>query len=246
MVEKIPYLKALGVTAIELLPVKEFEECDHSYKNPETGERLCNFWGYQPLSFFAPKASYSAAGTTEGAVRSFREMVKALHEAGIEVILDMVFNHTGEGTESGPTCCFRGLDNEVYYLADPRTGKYLDFSGCGNTLRCNHPVVRSLILTALRYWVTEMHVDGFRFDLASILGRDRATARCTPIPPPGDHRRRRGAAPTPRSSPRPGTPRASTRWAASPPGVAGPSGTASSATRCADSSRATPASWERS
>ena len=173
LVEKIPYLKALGVTAVELLPVTEFEECDHSYKNPETGERLCNFWGYQPLSFFAPKASYSAAGTTEGAVRSFKEMVKALHEAGIEVILDMVFNHTGEGTESGPTCCFRGLDNEIYYLADPRTGKYLDFSGCGNTLRCNHPVVRSLILTALRYWVTEMHVDGFRFDLASILGRSR-------------------------------------------------------------------------
>ena len=173
LVEKIPYLKALGVTAVELLPVTEFEECDHAHKNPETGERLCNFWGYQPLSFFAPKASYSAAGTTEGAVRSFREMVKALHEAGIEVILDMVFNHTGEGMESGPTCCFRGLDNEIYYLADPRTGKYLDFSGCGNTLRCNHPVVRSLLLTALRYWVTEMHVDGFRFDLASILGRSR-------------------------------------------------------------------------
>jgi isoamylase len=173
VVEKIPYLKELGVTAVELLPVTEFEECDHPYKDPVTGERLCNFWGYQPLSFFAPKASYSAAGTTEGAVRSFKSMVKALHEAGIEVILDVVFNHTGEGGATGPTCCFRGLDNETYYLLDPRTGKYLDFSGCGNTLRCNHPVVRSLLLTALRYWVTEMRVDGFRFDLASILGRSR-------------------------------------------------------------------------
>ncbi|HVQ29956.1 MAG TPA: alpha-amylase family glycosyl hydrolase, partial [Vicinamibacteria bacterium] len=120
-----------------------------------------------------PKASYAGEGGSAEALRAFKEMVKALHEAGIEVILDMVFNHTGEGTESGPTCGLRGLDNEIYYLADPRTGKYLDFSGCGNTLRCNHPVVRSLILTALRYWVTEMHVDGFRFDLASILGRSR-------------------------------------------------------------------------
>jgi glycogen operon protein len=158
---------------VELLPVTEFEECDHGYKDPQTGERLCNFWGYQPISFFAPKASYCAAGTTEGATRSFKAMVRALHEAGIEVILDIVFNHTGEGDEHGPTCSFRGLDNETYYLADPRTGKYLDFSGCGNTLRCNHPVVRSLILTALRHWVTEMRVDGFRFDLASILGRSR-------------------------------------------------------------------------
>ena len=173
LVEKIPYLRELGVTAVELLPVTEFEECDHPFKDPETGGRLCNFWGYQPLSFFAPKASYSAADTTEGAVRSFKAMVKALHEAGIEVILDMVFNHTGEGGDAGPTCGFRGLDNETYYLLDPRSGRYLDFSGCGNTFRCNHPVARSLILTALRYWVTEMHVDGFRFDLASILGRSR-------------------------------------------------------------------------
>ncbi len=173
LVEKIPHLKELGVTAVELLPVTEFEECENPHKDPETGERLCNFWGYQPLSFFAPKASYSAAGTTEGATRAFRSMVKALHEAGIEVILDIVFNHTGEGGEHGPTCCFRGLDNKTYYLLDPATGKYLDFSGCGNTLRCNHPVVRTMILTALRYWVTEMHVDGFRFDLASVLGRGR-------------------------------------------------------------------------
>jgi len=173
LVEKIPYLKELGVTAVELLPVSEFEECDNPHRNPETGERLCNFWGYQPLSFFAPKASYSAAGTAEGAVGSFKAMVKALHEAGIEVILDVVFNHTGEGGDHGPTCSFRGIDNETYYFLDLRTGRYLDFSGCGNTVRCNHPVVRSLVLTALRYWVTEMHVDGFRFDLASVLGRAR-------------------------------------------------------------------------
>jgi glycogen operon protein len=173
LIEKIPHLRELGVTAVELLPVTEFEECDHPYKDPVTGERLCNFWGYQPISFFAPKASYSAAATAAGAVRSFKSMVKALHEAGIEVILDIVFNHSGEGGTNGPTCSFRGLDNETYYLLEPRTGKYLDFSGCGNTVRCNHPVVRSLILTALRYWVTEMHVDGFRFDLASILGRSR-------------------------------------------------------------------------
>jgi isoamylase len=173
IVEKIPYLRELGVTAVELMPVTEFEECDNPRSDPTTGERLCNFWGYQPVSFFVPKASYSRENTTDGAVRSFRSMVKALHEAGIEVILDMVFNHTGEGGETGPTFCFRGLDNETYYLLDPETGEYLDYTGCGNTLKCNHPVVRNVILTALRYWVTEMHVDGFRFDLASILGRGR-------------------------------------------------------------------------
>src|SRR5262249_35690987 len=123
VVEKIPYLKELGVTAVELMPVTEFEECDIQARNPRTGERLLNFWGYAPVSFFAPKASYAdpEAGTTGAAVREFKEMVKALHQAGIEVILDMVFNHSGEGDERGPTFGFRGLDNAVYYLLDPRT-----------------------------------------------------------------------------------------------------------------------------
>jgi glycogen operon protein len=173
LVEKIPYLRELGVTAVELMPVTEFEEGDNPNSNPLTGAPLKNFWGYQPASFFAPKASYARDGRNAGAVREFKATVKAFHEAGIEVILDIVFNHTGEGNERGPTFCWRGLDNETYYLLEPGTGRYLNFSGCGNTLNCNHPVVRSMILTALRYWVTEMHVDGFRFDLASILGRGR-------------------------------------------------------------------------
>ncbi|HLA76781.1 MAG TPA: isoamylase [Vicinamibacteria bacterium] len=182
LIEKIPYLQELGVTAVELLPVTEFEETDHRRVNPLTGQPLLNFWGYQPLAFFAPKAGYAASGPEGGEVHEFREMVKALHQAGIEVILDMVFNHTGEGEEDGPVVSFRGLDNATYYLMDRQTGKYLDFSACGNTLNCNHPVVRTLILSCLRYWVTEMHVDGFRFDLASILGRD-SDGRALESPP---------------------------------------------------------------
>jgi isoamylase len=173
LVEKIPYLQDLGVTAVELMPVTEFEECDNPGRNPATGEPLRNFWGYQPVSFFAPKASYAADGAPGEAVREFKAMVKAFHEAGIEVILDIVFNHTGEGDERGTTFCWRGLDNPTYYMLEPKTGSYLNYSGCGNTLNCNHPVLRFQILAALRYWVTEMHVDGFRFDLASILGRGR-------------------------------------------------------------------------
>ena len=182
LVEKIPYLKELGVTAVELMPVTEFEECENLPRNPVTGERLLNLWGYQPVSFFAPKASYAAARGPSGALREFKEMVKAFHHAGIEVILDMVFNHSGEGDERGATSSFRGLDNATYYMLDPKTGRYLNYSGCGNTLNCNHPVVRFMILTALRYWVTEMHVDGFRFDLASILGRGR-DGEVLPNPP---------------------------------------------------------------
>ena len=196
VVEKIPYLQELGVTAVELMPVTEFEEGDNPRTNLLTGEPLRNFWGYQPVSFFAPKASYAAAGAPADAVREFKTMVKALHEAGIEVILDIVFNHTGEGDERGATFCWRGLDNPTYYLLEPKTGRYLNYSGCGNTLNCNHPVVRFQILSALRYWVTEMHVDGFRFDLASILGRGR-DGEVLPNPPlleaiagrPGDGRR---------------------------------------------------------
>jgi isoamylase len=171
LAEKIPYLKELGVTAVELMPITEFEENDNPRLNPMTGEPLKNFWGYHPISFFAPKASYACHPDNNGTVKEFKAMVKALHEAGIEVILDMVFNHTAEGNSLGPTLSFRGIDNAVYYTIDPLTGEYANFSGCGNTLNCNNPVVRSMILDCLHYWVTEMHVDGFRFDLASILGR---------------------------------------------------------------------------
>lgn len=172
LVEKIPYLKELGVTAVELLPIHEFDENDCPFTNPLTGEKLRNFWGYNSIAFAAPKAAYAATAREHNQVNEFREMVRQLHAAGIEVILDVVFNHTGEGDDRGRTYSFRGLDNELYYMLGP-DGRYLNFSGCGNTLNCNHPVVRDLILTCLRFWVGEMHVDGLRFDLASVLGRDR-------------------------------------------------------------------------
>lgn len=171
LTEKIPYLKSLGITAVELLPVNEFEESDTDRLNPFLGTSLVNLWGYQPINFFSPNASYAVERKNGGAVREFKEMVKAFHQAGIEVILDVVFNHTCEGDERGPMRSFRGIDNSVYYIIDPVTGHYTNFSGCGNTMNCNHPVVRSMISDVLQYWVTEMHVDGFRFDLASILGR---------------------------------------------------------------------------
>ena len=173
LMEKIPYLKKLGVTAVELLPVNEFEESDTDRVNPFTGEPLLNLWGYQPIGFFAPNAAYSSGnrGGTGEQIVEFREMVKGFHAAGIEVILDMVFNHTAEGGKDGPAWSFRGIDNATYYILDPTTGEYLNYSGCGNTVNCNNPVVRDFIVDCLRYWVTEMHVDGFRFDLASILGR---------------------------------------------------------------------------
>ncbi|OAI49610.1 glycogen debranching enzyme [Planctomycetaceae bacterium SCGC AG-212-F19] len=172
VIEKIPYLKSLGVTAVELLPIHEFDECDCPFTNPLTGKRLRNFWGYNSIAFAAPKAAFASNARENGQVTEFREMVRALHAAGLEVILDVVFNHTGEGDDRGRTYSFRGLDNEVYYLLGPE-GNYLNFSGCGNTVNCNHPVVRDLIMNCLRYWVGEMRVDGLRFDLASILGRDR-------------------------------------------------------------------------
>jgi glycogen operon protein len=171
LTEKIPYLKDLGITAIELMPVNEFDEMETDRLNPITGERLFNYWGYSTLSFFTPKASYSSKGRNGEQVREFKEMVKSFHDAGIEVILDVVFNHTSEGNEAGPTISFKGLDNSIYYIIDPITGAYHNYSGCGNTINCNHPVLRNMIVDCLRYWVTEMHVDGFRFDLASILGR---------------------------------------------------------------------------
>ena len=170
VIEKIPYLKTLGITAVELLPVTEFDECEVDRINPEDGSRLYNYWGYHPLSFFAVKAGYAASLEPGGAVSEFKDMVKALHSAGIEVILDVVYNHSGEGDQRGPAYSFKGIDNSVYYMLD-KESNYMNFSGCGNTINCNHPHVRNLILDSLRYWVTEMHVDGFRFDLASILGR---------------------------------------------------------------------------
>lgn len=179
LVEKIPYLKELGITAVELLPVTAFDENNTDLCNPFTGENLKNFWGYSPLSFFALNSSY--AHQPKRAAMEFKTMVRALHQAGIEIYLDMVFNHSGEGDYQGDTSSFRGLDNTVYYHLD-RQGEYLNYSGCGNTVNCNHPVVRDLILDSLRYWVIEMHVDGFRFDLASIFTRDRQ-GKIHPEPP---------------------------------------------------------------
>lgn len=171
IIDKIPYLQSLGITAVELMPITEFDENDITFANPESRTPLKNFWGYNPVSFHALKSAY--ASDLRNHVDEFKLLVKRLHQAGIEVILDIVFNHTGEGGYDGTTSSFRGIDNPVYYLLDQEDFAYLNFSGCGNTLNCNHPVVRNLIRDTLRYWVIEMHVDGFRFDLASILGRDR-------------------------------------------------------------------------
>jgi isoamylase len=173
LIHKIPYLKALGVTAVELMPIQEFNENQHNRVDPLTGKLLKNYWGYDPIGFFAPKASYASVSAAGAQVLEFKEMVRAFHAAGIEVILDVVFNHTVEGNELGPTVSFRGIDNAIYYwLADDKRF-YRDFTGTGHSVNAAHPVVRDLILDALRYWVMDMHVDGFRFDLASVLGRDR-------------------------------------------------------------------------
>jgi glycogen operon protein len=171
LTEKIPYLKSLGITAVELMPVHEFDECENTRLHPDTGQPLRNFWGYQPMAFFAPNSGYASTERDLSAVTEFKRMVKGFHDAGIEVILDVVFNHTAEGDQRGPTQSLRGIDNATYYMLQPDTGNYLNYSGTGNTLNCNHPVVREMIAACLRYWVMEMHVDGFRFDLASILGR---------------------------------------------------------------------------
>jgi glycogen operon protein len=174
VVEKIPFLKDLGITSLEFLPVQEFNENEVVRVNPRTGKKLTNYWGYSTVSFFAPKGSYAADKNPGGQVNEFKEMVRELHKAGIEVILDIVFNHTAEGNEQGPTFSFRGLDNSIYYMLNENRRYYQNYSGCGNTLNCNHPVVRTFIMDCLRYWVMEMHVDGFRFDLGSILGRDQS------------------------------------------------------------------------
>jgi len=177
IIEKIDYLKDLGVTAVELLPIFEFDENDVAGMNPITGEKLKNVWGYNPIGFYAPTANYISGDKEIGAivgqqVMQFRELVKALHEADIEVILDVVFNHTGEGNEMGPVVSFKGLDNIIYYMLEDTKMYYANYSGTGNTLNCSHAVVKELVLDCLRYWYGQMNVDGFRFDLAAILGRD--------------------------------------------------------------------------
>ena len=167
LIEKIPYLHELGVTAVELLPVFQFDPQD-----APPGRR--NYWGYCPVSFFAPHRGYSARQDLLGPLDEFRDLVKALHRARIEVILDVVYNHTAEGNHEGPTLCFRGFDNEAYYILEADRSRYANYTGTGNTLNANHPIVRRLILDSLRFWVGQMHVDGFRFDLASILARDES------------------------------------------------------------------------
>ena len=169
--DKIPYLKDLGVNCIELMPIFEFDEFENSRPNPQTGEMLLNYWGYSSVGFFAPKAGYAATGKLGMQVDELKALIKELHKNGIEIILDVVFNHTAEGNEKGHTISFRGIDNKTYYMLTPE-GYYFNFSGCGNTLNCNNPIVRNMVLDCLRYWAAEYHIDGFRFDLASILGRD--------------------------------------------------------------------------
>jgi len=179
LLEKIPYFQELGITTIELMPVQEFR----GWETRGVGEApVRNYWGYDPVALFAPKASYASASAIRSASAEFKTMVRELHKANIEVVLDVVFNHTAEHDGTGPTISFRGLDNSIYYLLAEDKSRYIDFTGCGNTLNCNHPVVRSLVVDCLRHWVVEMHVDGFRFDLASILGRD-TKGQLLPNPP---------------------------------------------------------------
>ncbi len=175
LIEKIPYLHELGITAVELLPVFQFDIHDAPLGR-------INYWGYSPVSFFAPHRAYSSRQDSLGPVDEFRDMVKALHRADIEVILDVVFNHSAEGGDDGPTLNFRGLDNTTYYILERDRSRYANFSGTGNSLNANQPIVRRMILDSLRYWVEGMHVDGFRFDLASILERDEA-GNVMPTPP---------------------------------------------------------------
>jgi isoamylase len=172
VIEKIPYFNELGITAVELMPVQEFMEDNGNRIDPITGEKLKNYWGYNPLLFFAPHGKYSSSETIGDQVIEFKTMVRELHKAGIEVFLDIVLNHTAEGNELGPTFCFRGIDNSIFYLLEPNNRYYKNYSGCGNTLNCNHPIMRDFIIDCLRYWVVNMHVNGFRFDLASVMGRD--------------------------------------------------------------------------
>ena len=184
LIEKIPYLQELGVTAVELLPVFAFDEREVRGINPIDGSELRNFWGYDPYLHFSPQASYCMNPDEGSQTTEFRDMVKALHKAGIEVILDVVFNHTAEGNHMGPTISFKGLGNDAYYLLHPTQPQYyMDYSGCGNTVNANHPIVQKFILDCLHYWVEEMHVDGFRFDEGSVLhrGGDGAPMEFPPV-----------------------------------------------------------------
>jgi isoamylase len=169
LIDKIPYLRSLGITAVELLPVHEFSTLDHFGRQPACP----NYWGYDPLAFFAPHRGYALSGKPGSQVREFKEMVREFHKAGIEVFLDVVFNHTAEGDDSGPTLSFKGLENQIYYMLENGGRTYRNFSGCGNTINGNHPIVRKLIFHCLRSWVHNYHIDGIRFDLASVLSRGR-------------------------------------------------------------------------
>lgn len=170
IIEKIPHLIELGINAVELLPVQEFNECEYKQTHPNVKNTLYNLWGYSTVNFFAPMNRYAVSSTPGAAIREFKEMVKKLHQHRIEIILDVVFNHTAEGDETGPVLSFKGIDNSLYYILDEH-GSYLNYSGCGNSINANEPAVLKLIVDCLCYWVTEMHVDGFRFDLASALTR---------------------------------------------------------------------------
>ncbi|XP_042055406.1 isoamylase 1, chloroplastic-like [Salvia splendens] len=173
LVEKLEHLKKIGVNCIELMPCHEFNELEYYSYNSVLGDYKMNFWGYSTINYFSPMARYSSAGTGNyglGAVNEFKYLVREAHNQGIEVIMDVVFNHTAEGNENGLTLSFKGIESSVFYMLAPK-GEFYNYSGCGNTFNCNHPIVRQFILDSLRYWVTEMHVDGFRFDLASILTR---------------------------------------------------------------------------
>jgi glycogen operon protein len=184
LIEKIPYLQELGVTAVELLPVFAFDEREVRGVNPLDGSELRNYWGYDPYLHFSPQASYCVNPDEGSQITEFRDLVKALHKAGIEVILDVVFNHTAEGNHMGPTISFKGLGNDAYYLLHPTEPQYyMDYSGCGNTVNANHPIVQKFILDCLHYWVEEMHVDGFRFDEGSVLhrGGDGAPMEFPPV-----------------------------------------------------------------
>jgi len=169
---KIAYLKDLGINCVELMPIYEFDEWENSKENPVTGGLIVNFWGYSTVNFFSPKAGYAATGKFGMQVDELKTLIKELHKNGIEVMLDVVFNHTAEGDHRGHTISFRGIDNKTYYMLTPE-GYYFNFSGTGNTLNCNNPVVRNMVLDCLRYWAADYHIDGFRFDLAAILGRDQ-------------------------------------------------------------------------
>ena len=179
MIERLDYLQRLGINCIELLPVHEFNELEYYKRIPGTQNSYrYNFWGYSTVNYFAPMSRYSAAvaegGTGEDLLTEFKTLVRECHKRGMEVVMDVVYNHTAEGNHQGPSLSFRGIDNRIYYMLAPG-GEYYNYSGCGNTFNCNHPVVRQFIVDSLKYWVTEMHIDGFRFDLASIMTRAHST-----------------------------------------------------------------------